>query len=314
MGNNEFINDKGLFLGQSDFEFSLPDSFETIENFLKTIKEYRDYAHPDSLEWQEYIHEFFHILGFHTEQKAPRLISLGDIGTNGSPKALVMLISAGENLEEIIPGLDWLSYLFYAANFHHVNWGFLTNGLEMKVFDFRRDDYRKIFLWANLDGIIRDGKLDSFFTIYKIFSYMRGRKGAVLPPRGGRKSPKPQKPVSSEYDLAYHTNNIQQSTINLFEALRGRILALSTSITEKYGKIYIGYSIRKNFCEICIQKSKLKVWVDLSIDELSDPHFLCRDVRKIGHQGTGESEITLQNSDNVDAVFEIVKQAYNTII
>ena len=216
--------------------------------------------------------------------------------------------------EEIIPGLDWLSYLFYAAKFHHVDWGFLTNGLEMRVFDFRRDDYRKIFLWANLDRIIRDGKLDSFFTIYKIFSYMRGRKVAVLPPRGGRKSPKTQKPVSPEYDLAYHTNNIQQSTINLFETLRGRILALSTSITEKYGKLYIGYSIRKNFCEICIQKNQLKVWIDLSIDELSDPHFLCRDVRKIGHHGIGASEITLQNIDDVDAVFEIVKQAYNTKI
>jgi hypothetical protein len=183
VGNNEFINDKGLFLGQSNFKFSLLDSAETIANLLKTINEYRNYAHPDSPEWMKYIQEVFHILGFHTEQKAPRLISLSDIGTIDSPKALVVLILPGENLQEITPELDWLSYLFYAANFYRVNWGFLTNGLEMKMYDFRRDDYRKIFLWASLDDIIRDGKLDSFYTIYKIFCYMRGVKGEVLPSR-----------------------------------------------------------------------------------------------------------------------------------
>jgi predicted transport protein len=254
---------------------------------------------------------FFQVMGFHTEQKAPRLISLSDIGTNGSPKALVMCISPGENFDEIISELDWLSYLFYAANFHNVNWGFLTNGFEMRVFDFRRNDYREIFLSVNLDGIIRDERLDSFSTIYKILSYMRGRKGAVLPDRRVRKPPKTPKPVSSEYDLAYHTTNIPQSTLNLFEALRVKILALSASITEKYGKLYIGYSSPNKFCEICVLKSRLKVWVALSIDEFSDPHSLCRDVRNIGHWGTGDSELTLQNSNDVDAVFEIVRQAYN---
>ena len=176
METNEFIADKGLFLGQADFNFSLPDSFETIMNFQKTIKEYRDYAHPDSPEWQEYIQEIFHVLGFETKQEAPRLISLIDIGAQASPKALVMLVSPGENFNEIIPGLDWLSYLRFAASFHQVNWGFLTNGLEMQVFDFRRKDYLTIFFQANLDGIITEGRLDSFFTIYKIFAYIRDVK------------------------------------------------------------------------------------------------------------------------------------------
>lgn len=310
MEDNEFIADKGLFLGQSDFNFSLPDSFETIVNFLKTVKEYRDYAHPDSPEWKEYIQEIFHVLGFHTEQKAPRLISLCDIDANSSPQALMMLISPGENLEEIIPGLDWLSYLLYAANYYHVNWGILTNGLEMKVWDFRKKDYKSIYFWANLDGIIRDGRLDSFFTIYKIFSCIRGRKGQVLPIRKARKSPKTQKPISSEYDLEYHTNNIPQSAVELFEELRAKILTLSSSITEKYNKMYIGYSSDGNICEIRIQKNQLKIWVDIKKHVISDPLNICRDVSNIGHYGTGDIELTFNNVGQINDTFDIIKQAY----
>jgi len=60
--NSEFIKDKGLFLDRNDFKYSLLDSSETIANFLNTIKEYRDYAHPDSPEWREYIKVFFHVM------------------------------------------------------------------------------------------------------------------------------------------------------------------------------------------------------------------------------------------------------------
>ena len=181
MNKAEFIIDEGLFLGQVEFNISLPDSFETIVNFLTSIKQFRDYAHPDSPEWIEYILEFFHVLGFQTEQKAPRLISLNDIGTQGTPKALVMVLSPSENFDEIVPGLDWLSYLRFAANFYQVNWGFLTNGLEMQVFDFRRKDYSTTNFYANLDKIITEGRLDSFFNIYKIFAYIRGANPETVP-------------------------------------------------------------------------------------------------------------------------------------
>lgn len=199
MESNEFLRDKGLFLTQNDFNFLLPDSFESIANCLRTIKEYRDYAHPDTQEWREYIHEIFHVLGFQTEQKAPRLISLRDIGADSSPEALVLLVSTGENLEEIIPGLDWLTYLYYAAHYYQVDWGFLTNGFELKAFDFRRKDFRKIYFWANLDGIINESRLDSFFTIYKIFTNVRGRKGKMAVPKSSGQ-PKGKK-TAKRYNL-----------------------------------------------------------------------------------------------------------------
>jgi hypothetical protein len=191
---NQFIRDKELFLARKGYKFSLSDSFETIANYMRTIKEYRDYAHPDTPEWQEYLHEFFHILGFQTQWQGARLISLADIGANPAPKALVLLLSPGENLETLAPGLDWLSYLYYAAAYHQVAWGFITNGLELKMFDFSRKDYTKVYVWINLDRIIQEKRQDSFFDMYKYFSLLRHswHPPVPIPPTEAKLTPVPQ--------------------------------------------------------------------------------------------------------------------------
>lgn len=313
--NNQWINDKGLFLGQPAFDFMLGDSFESIANALKTIREYRAYAHPDSPDWKEYVKEFFQILGFQPEQKAPRLVALAEIGAHQttSAKALVLLLSPGENGDEIIPGLDWLSYLYYAAHYHKARWGFLTNGLELRVFDVRRPDYRETFLWANLDGIVQEDKLDSFYTIYKIFSYTRGQHTANTPPeRHSRLSSKtkPTSPGGESYAVAFHTAGKPQHVVALFEALRAKILGLSDAVTERPVKKYISYAEKQIFCSLLLQNNQLKIWVTLPVHQISKPMIEVRDVSRIGHYGRGDTEITVQSASQLDAVVDIVRQAY----
>lgn len=176
MANQEFIIDTGLFTGENEPNISQPDSFETITNLMKTIKEYRDYTQPDSANWEEYVLEFFHILGFNTEKKAPRMLALRDMGTSGTPQAIVGVIRGGENFEEIVPGLDWLSHLFFVCHYYKVDWGILTNGLQLKIINVKQNDYQQTLFWTNLDRIVENERLDSFFKIYKIFSYIRGQK------------------------------------------------------------------------------------------------------------------------------------------
>jgi hypothetical protein len=170
MDDHELIQDTGLFVGQKLFEFSLTESFDSIMNLLKTIKEYRDYASPDEAAWFGYIHEIFHVMGFSTNQVAQRLITLQEFGTSQTPKALVCIIGPKEDFTNIVYGLNWESYLFYAAKFHQVEWVILTNGLQFKVLNFTIDPDRKKFFKCELDEIIQSGKTDSFLTLYRIFS------------------------------------------------------------------------------------------------------------------------------------------------
>jgi hypothetical protein len=153
--------------------FPLPESFETISNILRTIKEYRDYSDPASSEWIEYIQEFFHVMGFSTEQQESRLLLLRDMGGSLTPNAIVGIVRPGENFEEIIPGVKWESYILFAAHYYQIEWGILTNGLQLKVFHYGGQKDQSHF-WSDVEGIIQHEKLDSFFQIYKIFSSVKG--------------------------------------------------------------------------------------------------------------------------------------------
>lgn len=154
-----------------------PESFEEIANILRTIKQYRDYQHPDSSTWKEYVDEFFHVLGFSTNEKNQRIMTLNLIGANHTPKAIVCYVKPGENFDEIAPGLEWESYLFYAAKFHQVEWGILTDGLQLKVIQFKDQDNKEPSYWPDLDGIVCKEKLDTFCTVYKVFSFIKGYNG-----------------------------------------------------------------------------------------------------------------------------------------
>ena len=172
-----------------------PESFEEIANILRTIKQYRDYQHPNSSTWKEYVDEFFHVLGFSTVEKNQRIMTLNLMGANHTPKAIVCYVKPGENFDEITPGLEWESYLFYAAKFHQVEWGILTDGLQLKVNQFKDQDNKEPSYWPDLDGIVCKEKLDTFCTIYKVFSFIKGYDGKPSVQGHQKKSKQGQKDV-----------------------------------------------------------------------------------------------------------------------
>jgi predicted transport protein len=251
-------------------------------------------------------------LGYQTIKKNPRLLSLTPSYAVASPKALALVLAPQEDFRQIIQGMSWDTYLFYAANYYQARWGIVTNGCELKILDFQRTDYQEVCFSADLDGIISDNQLEDFFTIYKIFHYINDQNEEIATSkRKQRKNKDTQKLDSSTYNLSFHTQNIPQPTIALFEALRQKILTLSDSIAERYTKLYIGYSSQKTFCVVEIKKSKLSVFVNLTIDEISNYSSYCEDVRQVGHHGIGDTKVVLQNPDDLDVVFEIIRQSYN---
>jgi predicted transport protein len=114
------------------------------------------------------------------------------------------------------------------------------------------------------------------------------------------------------YTLEDHSDRKPKGTLELFETIRERILGLGEEgeITEKANKMYIGYKHGKNFCEVRIQTKGLLIWLDISPQELEDPYQLVRDVSKIGHYGTGNSEVRLIDQSHMDRVMNLVEQSF----
>ncbi len=114
------------------------------------------------------------------------------------------------------------------------------------------------------------------------------------------------------YTLEYHLSEKPDQTKALFDTLRERIYLLNddSDIIEKPNKIYVSYKHGKNFCEVQIQANRLKIWLDIPHVELDDPNKLSRDVSKIGHHGTGATEINFSDLSELDSVMNLIEQSY----
>jgi predicted transport protein len=115
------------------------------------------------------------------------------------------------------------------------------------------------------------------------------------------------------YTLEDHLEGKSGPIKELFLALREGILEWSLEegdILETPNKLYISYRHGKNFCEVEVQARRLKVYADISYDQLDDPQQIARDVSNIGHWGTGDVEIKIDNIDELEYALSLIHQAY----
>jgi predicted transport protein len=117
------------------------------------------------------------------------------------------------------------------------------------------------------------------------------------------------------YTVKEHLQDKPNSTVKLFEQLRERVLDLGDGdIVEKPVKNYISYKHGKNFCEVCIQTRRLKIWLDILPSDLEDPFELGRDMTTTGHWGTGDVEVLLESPEQLEAVMALIEQSYQQTV
>lgn len=110
------------------------------------------------------------------------------------------------------------------------------------------------------------------------------------------------------YSEEEHISKASEATNELYETVKSAILDLG-EFEIKPKKKYIAFVATKNIVDIHIQKSALKLWVNLSKGELDDPKNISRDVSNVGHWGNGDYEIVLRNDDELEYVMSLIKQA-----
>lgn len=96
----------------------------------------------------------------------------------------------------------------------------------------------------------------------------------------------------------------------LFDELRKRILNLDAGVHEGVRKQYIAYKLATNFVEVVPLGSELKLFLDVTLEELNDPDGLGRDVTAVGHWGTGSVEVRLASIDGIEDVMALIRQAF----
>jgi len=313
MNDQRFVEKTESFLRELKMIPPSPESFETIDNMMVTINEYREFAQPYSATWHDYIFNVFQILGFKTKIETKRIITLSCIGDSETKKAVIILIYEHEGFHDIIPGLEWATFLFFTMHYFKVEWGILTDGIEFKLIH-RDHNFNKVFLHGNLDEIFEGNKFDDFYAFYNIMSLIRGKKSQPITSKTQRNATKKPVPISTKQPdsvhISFHLENKPNNIITMIEVLRSKIFGISDEIEERIHKSYIGYYAGNGICQVRPYGSYIRIWVNLAFHRINDPLGYCRDVRGIWHSGTGDTEIVIKNFEEIDYVIDIIRNSY----
>ncbi len=119
------------------------------------------------------------------------------------------------------------------------------------------------------------------------------------------------RPKREQYTFVLDNHKCLQSgkSKELFEALRKEIFALDENVEEEILKQYIAYKLSTNFVDIIPQQNRLKLSINIYIDELDDPKELARDITNIGTWGNGKVEVILNSMDNLAYCLGLIRQA-----
>ncbi len=99
---------------------------------------------------------------------------------------------------------------------------------------------------------------------------------------------------------------------DLFETLKATLLALGEDVQMKTLKFYFAFKRIKNFAcvEVYPQAGKLLAFVKVNPDTVQLEEGFTRDVRSIGHLGTGDLEITLRSVDDLERAQHLLVKSY----
>lgn len=97
----------------------------------------------------------------------------------------------------------------------------------------------------------------------------------------------------------------------LYDEYSSRFLSNFVGLSSSKGKLVtVFYRGRRAIFSIEKQRTSLKITFNAKLGALTDKSGLLRDVSKIGHWGSGDYQIKLNNIDYLDYCCDLIKQIY----
>ena len=100
----------------------------------------------------------------------------------------------------------------------------------------------------------------------------------------------------------------------LYEETHDYLLSLGDDVQQRMTKFYIAYKRIKNF--VCMEIKRtvgsgvLRLYLKVDPDTVEIDESYMRDVREVGHYGTGDLELTLANTDDLERAKSLILKSY----
>lgn len=115
------------------------------------------------------------------------------------------------------------------------------------------------------------------------------------------------------YTIDELTNKVNSDLTELLNEIREYIVNLDSSIEETPKKYYIAYKTTQNFVCIETQKKKILLYLKINPDDIEEMPMQARDVRQIGHFGTGDLELTIRDRTDFEETKELINLSLKNI-
>ncbi|AZD98394.1 DUF5655 domain-containing protein [Pseudomonas chlororaphis] len=96
----------------------------------------------------------------------------------------------------------------------------------------------------------------------------------------------------------------------LFEQTSSYLHSLGDDVQEKSLKLYLAFRRLKNFASVVVQSKRLQLYLKINPDSVELVENFSRDVRAIGHWGTGDLELSLRNSADLEKAKALIERSY----
>ena len=121
------------------------------------------------------------------------------------------------------------------------------------------------------------------------------------------KQARPKRTQQNIYDAA--ATDIRRRFDNLTDQLK----ALGDDVTVNWRQTSVAFRRKHNFASVTLQRSGvILIYAPLDPDTVDLQLGFTRDVRNVGHHGTGDLEITIKSEADVDKAMALLAQSYAT--
>ena len=240
------------------------------------------------------------------------------IDENGSPVIIEYKRSTNQNvINQGLFYLDWL--LDHRSEFELLAMKQLgqkaADGLDWSTprliciaGGFTRYDEHAVQQMGRSIDLIRYRRFGDDLLLLELVNATTSREGAV---GDTTKSPSARGVSTTTYKtVSQIIDELDQPIRDLYEELQAYLLALGDDVHENILKLYVAFKTIKNFACVEVRKGSLLIFLKLDPDEMTLEEGFTRDVREIGHWGTGGLEVTLHERSDLEKAKSLIQQSY----
>ena len=160
----------------------------------------------------------------------------------------------------------------------------------------------------NID-LIRYSRFGSEFLLLDLVNTVQATSGAIKEPVIAEEKKK------LKYDYKTFTDQLADADPalrDIYESVKATCMGFGDDVQFKTLKFYVAFKRLKNFASVEVRTNVkvVLVYVKVNPDTVELTEGFTRDVRNIGHYGTGDLEITLRSAGDLEKALPLIAKSY----